>query len=351
MLAIPLPNGEHTCVDEKYFDELSKYKLFLKNGYVTAYISGKNVSMSRFITKAEKGKVVDHINGNRLINTESNLRTCTPSQNSQNIPITINNTSGHKGVYFYAITNKWCVQIRANGKSHYIGNFDKLEDAVEASTSARLKYHGEYACFEREEVDMTEFYMAKWHPKSVELFAKAQEPKSEGILNLMELTVAIPTTQDQVAIIDIFDYALVSQYKWYAQYNTFTNSYYSTTNMPRKYEKRLVLSMHRLIANAQKGDIVDHKNGATMDNRGSNLRITDHSGNMRNRGLQSNNTSGVIGVRFNNVLNAWQAYYNKDGQKVHIGVYKTKEEAIAARLNAVRVEYGEFFRDVSTSLD
>lgn len=89
MLAIPLPNGEHTCVDEKYFDELSKYKLFLKNGYVTAYISGKNVSMSRFITKAEKGKVVDHINGNRLINTESNLRTCTPSQNSQNIPITL----------------------------------------------------------------------------------------------------------------------------------------------------------------------------------------------------------------------------------------------------------------------
>ena len=352
MLAIPLPNDEHTCVDETHFDELAKYNWCIcSTGYVVATINRKGVLMTRMIMKPSKGKVVDHINGNKLINTESNLRICTYSENNYNIGLRADNSSGHKGVSWYKKENKWRVTITKDGKQYRIGCFDNLEDAIEASKKARLEYHGEYACFEREEIDMTEFYMAKWHPKSVELFAKAQEPKSSGILNLTDLTVAIPTTQDQVAIIELFDYNLVSQYKWYAQYNTFTNSYYSTTNMPRKDEKRLVLSMHRLIANAQKGDIVDHKNGATMDNRNCNLRITDHSGNMRNRGLQSNNTSGVIGVSFNNVLNAWKAYYNKDGQKVHIGVYKTKEEAIAARLNAVRVEYGEFFRDVSTSLD
>ena len=351
MLAIPLFGGGHTCVDEKHFDELAKYNWYFSKGYVNSFINGKQITMSRFIMQPSDSEVVDHINGNRLINTEYNLRICTMSQNNKNLPKFISNTSGHKGVGWDKRKNKWCVKITKDGKNHHIGYFDKLEDAAEASKAARLKYHGEYSCFEREEVDMTEFYMAKWHPKSIELFAKVQEPKSSGILNLMELTVAIPTTKDQVAIIDVFDYALVSQYKWCAHYDKHTDGHYAATRIPKEGGGQLYIAMHRLITDAQKGDVVDHKNRTTMDNRNSNLRITDHSGNMRNKGLQSNNKSGSTGVIFRNDSGSWRAFYNKDGKRVWIGTYKTKEEAIAARLNAVRVEYGEFFRDISTSLD
>ena len=351
MLAIPLPNGEHTCVDEKYFDELSKYNWYLNKGYAGTFIKGKQITISRLIMQPNNSEVVDHINGNILINTEDNLRVCTVSKNNLNRSLMSNNTSGHRGVCFDKNKNKFAVQIGSDGKDYFIGYFDNLEDAAEASKKARLKYHGEYSCFEREEVDMTEFYMAKWHPKSVELFAKVQEPKSSGILNLMELTVTIPTTKDQVAIIDVFDYALVSQYKWCAHYDKHTDGHYAATRIPKEGGGQLYIAMHRLITDAQKGDVVDHKNRTTMDNRNSNLRITDHSGNMRNKGLQSNNKSGSTGVIFRNDSGSWRAFYNKDGKRVWIGTYKTKEEAIAARLNAVRVEYGEFFRDISTSLD
>ena len=351
MLAIPLFGGEHTCVDEKHFDELSQYNWYFSKGYVNSFINGKQITMSRFIMQPGDCEVVDHINGNILINTESNLRACTMSQNNKNLPKFISNTSGHKGVSWDKRRNKWHVRIMKDGKRHNIGHFDKLEDAIEASKAARLKYHGEYACFEREEVDMTEFYMAKWHPKSIELFAKRQEPKSSGILNLMELTVAIPTTKNQVAIIEIFDYALVSQHKWCAHYDKHTDGHYAATRIPKEGGGQLYVAMHRLITDAQKGAIVDHKNGVTMDNRGSNLRITDHSGNMRNRGLFPNNKSGVTGVCFRKDSGSWRAFCNKDGKRINIGTYKTKEEAVAARLAVVTVEYGEFFMDISTSLD
>ena len=342
MLAIPLPNDEHTCVDETHFDELAKYNWCIcSTGYVVATINRKGVLMTRMIMKPSKGKVVNHINGNKLINTESNLRICTYSENNYNIGLRADNSSGHKGVSWYKKENKWRVTITKDGKQYRIGCFDNLEDAIEASKKARLEYHGEYACFEREEIDMTEFYMAKWHPKSVELFAKAQEPKSSGILNLTDLTVAIPTTQDQVAIIELFDYNLVSQYKWYANHSA--AGYYALTNIP-KNGKQVHIQMHRLIKDAKKGDVVDHKNGSTMDNRNCNLRITDHSGNMRNRGLISSNTSGVSGVIFHKIPRLWRATYSKNGKQITIGYYKTKEEAITARLAVVAVEYGEFLR-------
>ena len=348
MLAIPLFGGGHTCVDEKHFDELAKYNWHVNNtGYAVTCNKVKNATMARMIMKPSKGKVVDHINGNKLINTESNLRICTQSQNCHNTNIPTNNTSGHKGVNWHINRNKWAVTIMKDGKVNHIGLFDKLEDAAKASKEARLKYHGEYACFEREEVDMTEFYMAKWHPKSIELFAKKQEPKSTGILNLTDLTVAIPTTKDQVAIIHIIDYAVVSQYKWRARYDKHTGSHYSVTNIYSS-GKQSELSMHRLITDAKKGDVVDHKNGITMDNRGSNLRITDSMNNARNRKTRSDNKSGVPGVRFNTNSGCWYASYNTGGKRVHIGTYKTKEEAVAARLAVVTVEYGEFLHVTSS---
>lgn len=344
MLAIPLFGGEHTCVDEKNFDELAKYPWRLSNGYPKSRSNGEDISIHRFITKAEKGEVVDHINGNRLLNTENNLRICTQSQNNCNKTRTSRNTSGNKGISWDDRSNKWHVRVGVAGKSKYIGGYDKLDDAIEASKAARLKYHGEYACFEREEEDMTAFYMAKWHPKSIELFAKIQEPKSIGILNLMDLTVAIPTTKNQVAIIDLIDQALVSQYKWCAAYFINTNSYYAITKITNSNGKNSTVRMHRLITDAQKGDIVDHKNGITMDNRNSNLRITDHSNNSKNRKMQSNNTSGHTGVNFYKDREKWTATYKKDRKQICIGFYNTKEEAIAARLAVVTVEYGEFLR-------
>lgn len=73
---------------------------------------------------------------------------------------------------------------------------------------------------------------------------------------------------------DIEDEDVIKKNKWH----------FSITAQGKIYiknGKRKLL--HRLLLKAQKGEIVDHINGDTLDNRKENLRITDSSGNNKNR--------------------------------------------------------------------
>lgn len=75
-----------------------------------------------------------------------------------------------------------------------------------------------------------------------------------------------------------------------------------TLNEGYAYNSRLG-AMHRYILNLNRNhnnhtDYVDHINRDKLDNRKLNLRITDNSGNQKNKGIQSNNTSGISGVTY-----------------------------------------------------
>jgi hypothetical protein len=67
------------------------------------------------------------------------------------------------------------------------------------------------------------------------------------------------------------------------------------------------------------GEFIDHINGNKLDNKLSNLRIVDGSGNQRNRKINSNNTSGVVGVSFNRSTKTWNArWYDLSKKKRYI---------------------------------
>lgn len=76
---------------------------------------------------------------------------------------------------------------------------------------------------------------------------------------------------------------------------------------------------------------IDHINGVKDDNRIANLRNVTHSENLKNQAMYSNNTSGVVGVSWDNANSKWLTVIWADGKKKHLGRFKDKDDAIAAR--------------------
>ena len=86
----------------------------------------------------------------------------------------------------------------------------------------------------------------------------------------------------------------------------------------------------------------DHQNRNKLDNRRKNLRPCTYSQNGTNKGLRSDNTSGVIGVYWFNRDKKWKSQINIDGKIKNLGTYINKDDAIKSRLIAEVEHYKEF---------
>lgn len=95
---------------------------------------------------------------------------------------------------------------------------------------------------------------------------------------------------------------------------------------------------HRVIWKLVNGEDpvqIDHINGETRDNRLENLRDVSHQVNAKNRKLYENNKTGVPGILFHKRDEVWQVRIGVgEGNELHLGNYKTWEEALAARIAA-----------------
>lgn len=98
----------------------------------------------------------------------------------------------------------------------------------------------------------------------------------------------------------------------------------------RKYlAHRIVMAMH--LGSLSRDYDVDHIDGDGLNNRLGNLRLVDRSINLRNRVMQSNNSSGHVGVYWIERLKKWNAKGKVNGKNYHLGVYSDKNDAIQAR--------------------
>lgn len=82
------------------------------------------------------GREVDHRDRDRLNNRRSNTRLVTHRENSQNVPLLRNNTSGYRGVSLSS-SGRWRAYIYSSGKQYHLGTFCNVEDAATAASSAR----------------------------------------------------------------------------------------------------------------------------------------------------------------------------------------------------------------------
>ena len=87
---------------------------------------------------------------------------------------------------------------------------------------------------------------------------------------------------------------------------------------------------------------IDHINLNKDDNRIVNLRKATSSDNSHNSGKRTNNTTGLKGVVRRG--ERWLSQISALGRRLHLGMFKTPEEAHAAYCAAADKYYGEFAR-------
>ena len=96
---------------------------------------------------------------------------------------------------------------------------------------------------------------------------------------------------------------------------------------------------------------IDHENGVRDDNRWKNLSHKTRSCNLRNSGMQVNNTSGIKGVCWEKARKKWLAQIRNGKKVINLGHYASKLEAAKARHTA-ELKYGyNSCRKQSSALD
>lgn len=87
------------------------------------------------------------------------------------------------------------------------------------------------------------------------------------------------------------------------------------------------------------GEEIDHIDHDRVNNRPENLRKVRQIDNSRNKSKDHRNTSGVTGVGWHSYHKKWQAKISVGGVRVYLGLFGSKDAAIAAR-KAAEVKYG-----------
>ena len=130
-------------IDLSDIEKVGKHRWYASTkGYVK---SQDNLRLHRLVMDAPDGYLVDHVNRIPLDNRKSNLRLCTPAENSRNVGVSQSNSTGFKGVYFEKLNNKYRARIKYNGKRVSLGCYENAVDAAIAYDKKAIELFGDFA--------------------------------------------------------------------------------------------------------------------------------------------------------------------------------------------------------------
>lgn len=159
MKTISLTRGLFAIVDDEEHERLSQWKWHaMPNGSGQFYAARRSrisdgrrpnepqklILMHRLIASVPIDLVTDHINGDTLDNRRSNLRCATHTQNMQNRAKKRRSASRFKGVTWDRERMKWVAVLQADSTVHFLGRFEREEDAGLAYAAAAERFFGEF---------------------------------------------------------------------------------------------------------------------------------------------------------------------------------------------------------------
>jgi hypothetical protein len=146
---VPLTRGYEAAIDAQFAEDVGQWNWCAYEKSNTVYAvrnKAKNaglVRMHRYIMSAPDGFEVDHIDGNGLNNTTSNLRICNRFENMRNRGP--HNGKSTKGISWHKKSGKWQARICAGNGQTYLGLYETREMAQNAYNEACEEMHGSFA--------------------------------------------------------------------------------------------------------------------------------------------------------------------------------------------------------------
>ena len=138
----------------------------------------------------------------------------------------------------------------------------------------------------------------------------------------------IITKKGETILADKSDYDILSKHTWCI----------SKTGYPVARINQRTVKLHRVLLNLTDPSIIaDHRNRNTLDNRRCNLRICTAQENARNK----SGKNGYIGIR-KAPYNRYEVRITHNYQTIHVGYFRTLDEALEARRKAEEKYHGEF---------
>jgi hypothetical protein len=122
------------------------------------------------------------------------------------------------------------------------------------------------------------------------------------------------------SIIDKKDLPQILPFAWHLNQDGYAITQERTWKRKQKF-------LHHIILSRKEGLETDHINRNRLDNRKLNLRYATREMNTRNTSVRKDSASGIKGVRYHEKLGKWSARIHVGGQRLHLGLTKTAEEA------------------------
>jgi hypothetical protein len=371
-ILLPVYNNKtqigYTIISKKH-EEILKDKYLYLNKDGDGYVMFGKIRLHRFITKAIQGIIIDHVNQNKLDNSDTNLRIATVSQNIHNRTVIKNKeaSSIYRGVR--KIKNLWECRININ-HIEYRYAFNKELDAAYYYNVLCLKYYGDQHTvlnkvekpedFEEplinrlstkiEPVGVMYNKEAKKYISSITIDGKntvlgrydtveeailsRTKAENEKKINIEKIKhekgINIIRNKNNIAFISIKKDGnnieiLIDDDLYY----NFVNSTWYLNNTGYAMRSIDNITMHSIVANLKLGPnkdplnlIIDHINGDKLDNRSFNLRYGTRSLNAHNRVKKENITSIYQGVS-KTLNNTWVVRINN----TYIGKFLCEHEA------------------------